>query len=141
MKVAYSLKKNRCKYLCLCKGNAKNDDFFQVLNLLGFTIIFSKGRDYFLTGKQNEPFKIMWQLNEHKNVKSYREWDNVQQFVLSLYAKSLGGAISWHQSFFCLGNKERHRQLQDSSWKITYLIQNWRITSPPMNIKEAISFE
>lgn len=52
MKIAHSQKKKkkRCKYLCLCKENAKNDDPFQVFNL-GFTVIFIKGRNYFLTRK------------------------------------------------------------------------------------------
>lgn len=59
MKVAYSLKKKKiCKYLCLCKENSKNDNLLQVFNL-GFINIFSKGRNYFLTEKQNESFKTV----------------------------------------------------------------------------------
>jgi len=33
---------------------------------LSFTIILSKARHIFCTEKQNEPFKAIWQANEHK---------------------------------------------------------------------------
>lgn len=50
MKVAYSLIKKRCKYLCLCKETTKNYDLFKVFNL-GFIIIFISGENNFFVGK------------------------------------------------------------------------------------------